>query len=75
MKKEFPKNIEKRPCKICGQKRSYTIPLDTCYECKGRFCYQHISGGQVTDKMGQGEPIRDICDLCIKGSEYHSLSV
>ena len=73
MKKEFPKNIVSRPCKICGHKANYSNPLTTCFECKNRFCYQHITSMQVTKKMKEGDSVRDICDSCIKDSEYYHL--
>ena len=60
-------------CKKCGKGRSYTNPLDKCFECKERFCFEHLYGGAVKDGMKQNEPIRTVCESCFATHKYHSI--
>ena len=58
------KAMPKASCTVCGQKGGYTTPTAKCFECKHRFCYDHINGGQTRSKMAENEEVRDICDKC-----------
>jgi hypothetical protein len=68
------KKSEVRNCTNCGGKKSYTNPFATCFECKKRFCFDCIYGGQVNDKMGENEEIRKICDKCRIQHDYKNLA-
>lgn len=60
-------------CGVCGSWRSYYNSLAKCHECKGRFCYDHINGGQVNDSMKENEKAREVCDECRKKKNYRDL--
>jgi hypothetical protein len=67
------KHPRRAQCSKCGSKKSHTNPMARCWECKRKFCYDHIWGGQINDSMGQNEEIRDICDSCKKAKGYRNL--
>ena len=46
---------ERAQCSECHSKRNYTNPMARCWECKRKFCFKHIWGGQINDKMGHNE--------------------
>jgi len=71
--KDKLKNIPRKLCLICKSKRSYTNPIAKCYECENDFCYNHILGGQVNDKMKENDKIRDVCKKCKHKHSYHSV--
>lgn len=60
-------------CNVCGSSRSYLNPFSSCFECKKRFCFDHIWGGQVNSKMKDNDWIRDICDECRDKHKYKTL--
>ena len=43
------------------------------FECKKFFCFDHILAGQIKKGMGENEEIRDICEICVKTHEYHTI--
>lgn len=45
-----------------------------CWECKKKFCFDHIWGGQLNNKMGENDEIRDICDNCKKVYKYKTIN-
>lgn len=68
-------NLKKTPpkqCAECGKTRSYTNPMAQCYECKGNFCYGHISGGQMNSQMKKTDELRTVCDKCKESGRYTS---
>jgi hypothetical protein len=67
---KYPKNAS---CKICKTRNDYLSPLAICFECKKKFCFDHITCLQVNDKMDENDEVRDICDNCLVGSAYHRL--
>lgn len=72
-KEKWYKNIKKSRCHICDKPQSSTNPIATCYECKEKFCYDHIYGGQINDKMKNTDAIRDICSKCRQKHSYFTL--
>jgi len=44
-----------------------------CNECKKKFCFDHIYGLQINDKMEENEPVKDICEKCKKEHCYRTL--
>ena len=68
--KELPKHNK---CSVCSAQRSYTNPLEKCFECKKRFCYRHIWGGQIKDGMKKDELVRNICESCRKSKGYKTI--
>ena len=59
-------------CTNCKSRKCYTNPFATCYECRKRFCFSCIFGGQW--KKGQeNEPIKDICDKCKAEYAYQTI--
>lgn len=44
-----------------------------CYECRKKFCYDHIFGGQINDEMGENDSIRDVCAICKKLKGYRDM--
>lgn len=67
------RNYKSPGCATCGGTRSYMNPFAKCYECKKRFCYDHIFGGQLLKTMKENEPIRDVCDECKKKFGYYNI--
>ena len=66
-------NKAKARCNICNTPRSYTNPMARCFECKNKFCFDHIYGGQLNDTMTKSTTVRDICDSCKKKFKYESI--
>jgi hypothetical protein len=66
----FPKNIVASKCKVCQRKSGNGTPLSKCFDCKKKFCHEHIWGGQVNAKMKENDPIRDLCNDCKKKGGY-----
>gem|GEM_PF-1614196 len=69
----FRKYPDRGRCATCDSRRSYTNPLARCWECKRKFCYDHIWGLQVNGTMSQNEEVRNICDDCKKLKGYRNL--
>lgn len=65
--------LKKLKCKICDKGQSSTNPIAKCFECGGRFCYDHIYGGQINKEMKKTDPIRDICSECKNKLSYFNL--
>ena len=61
-------------CATCYSRIGYTNPFATCFECKKRFYFDCIWGGQINSKMGKKEEIRSICDSCQKEHHYKTLA-
>ncbi len=60
-------------CFKCNKARRYENPLAKCWECKNKFCYNHINCLQVNDTMKQTEEVRHICDKCKEEHRYRTL--
>jgi len=60
-------------CSKCGSTKRYTNPMARCWECKKKFCFKHIWGGQINETMGGNEQVRDICEDCKKSRGYKTL--
>ena len=77
MDKETIERLKKYPrykkCKKCGSKRSYTNPFDKCYECGGRFCFDHIYGRAIKKGMKINESVRSVCEDCFERLGYSVL--
>lgn len=63
----------KKICEICGSKRNYRNPMAKCYECKKNFCFDHITAGNVNNKMLKGDEVRDVCEADVKKFNYYSI--
>ena len=72
--KERLKNYKPSTCEICGRRSRYTNPLWRCYECRKKFCTDHIYGGQLNASMKKTETIRDICESCKKKFNYYAIN-
>jgi len=76
MKQETIDRLKEIPvtrCAKCDSRRSYTNPMARCYECKKKFCYDHISGLQVNKSMKQNDEVRYVCGDCKISHEYKTL--
>ena len=62
-----------KQCTKCKRKRNGSNPFGKCFECKERFCFDCLWGGQVNDSMSASEEIRDVCDSCKAKYMYRSL--
>jgi len=71
--KERLKNTIRAKCAVCQSGRQYTNPLAKCFECKKKFCFDHINGGQLNKKMKSNETIRDVCADCVKKFNYYDI--
>ena len=71
--KEKLKLMPKSRCAKCNSLRSYRNPLALCFECKKKFCFDHIYGGQFKTGMKQNEEIRTICEKCKKNYRYETI--
>lgn len=71
--KEKLRNIPKSRCSVCDSPRSYTNPMERCFECKKKFCFDHIFTMQVKPNMKNGDPVRDICEKCKTKYNYKNL--
>ena len=66
-------NLRNKPrtvCFKCNSKQRYTNPMAQCWECRQKFCFDHIWSGQINDAMTENETVRDICDNCKKSKKY-----
>lgn len=72
--REQLKNLQVSRCFKCNSVRSHTSPITKCWECKKKFCYNHIFGGQINKGMKKNNCIRDICDECKKEKNYYLIS-
>ena len=73
MKKEVIERLKLIPithCGKCNSIRSYMNPMARCFECKKKFCFDHIYGGQFKKGMKQNEEGRSICEECKKNKGY-----
>jgi len=68
--KERLKKIPRTKCAKCGSKQHYTNPMAKCFECKKKYCFDHIWGIQVNNKMKENDELRNICDECKKKHGY-----
>lgn len=71
--KERLKAIPRAKCFKCNSMRAYTNPIEKCFECKQKFCFQHLFGGQVNSSMGKNDEIRNVCGGCRKKFKYRTL--
>lgn len=71
--KDKLKTLSVTHCAKCDSRRSYTNPMARCYECKKKFCYDHILGAQHRKGMDENEQSRDICENCQKVHKYQSV--
>lgn len=67
------KQIPRPRCFVCGSVRHYTNPVEKCFECKKRFCYEHLWGGQVNEEMKENDEVKKVCEKCRKEFNYYSL--
>jgi len=65
---------QRAKCYKCSKKKNRANPMATCYECKRKFCFEHIWSGQINDEMSKNEKTRDICDECRELKKYRNLS-
>ncbi len=60
-------------CSKCNTIRRYENPLERCYECREKFCYDHIVCGQFNSSMRNNDAVRDLCRECQSKYNYKSL--
>lgn len=65
--------IPQSRCFVCNSPKSYTNPVEKCFECKRKFCYDHLWGGQVNAEMTPNQQVRQVCDECRKKHNYNTL--
>lgn len=63
----------KARCKKCNKAKYYLNPLARCYECKQKYCYDHIFSGQINNLMKDTDEIRNICDQCREVNNYQTI--
>ena len=68
----IPRNGKAR-CKKCNKAKYRLNPLARCYECKQKYCYDHIYGGQINDLMKDTDEVRNICEKCRELKNYQTL--
>jgi len=61
-------------CTICDRPRSHTNPIAKCFECKKKFCFDHIYGGMINNTMDDNEEIRNICFECKDKHNYRDIN-
>ncbi len=71
--KDKLKLIPKVSCFKCKSTISYLNPMDKCFECGNKFCFVHIYGSQINEKMSENEPARSVCESCRTKHGYHLL--
>lgn len=57
-------------CSIDGLQQGGGNPLSPCFECRKRFCFDHILSGQIKNGMKMGESVRNVCEDCAKLHGY-----
>ena len=67
------RGIPRTICFVCKTTQRHTNPMARCFECKNKFCFSHIFGGQVCKSMKENDEIRDVCAKCQKEFKYKSL--
>ena len=60
-------------CFECRSYKRYENPTAMCWECRNRFCYNHINCLQVNSKMKETDEVRHICDKCKAEHGYNTL--
>ena len=68
------KNIPRSKCGTCKKIISHNIPMVRCFECKIKYCFDHIYCNQINDKMKENDMLRDICDKCKEKYGYRRLN-
>lgn len=63
----------KEKCHKCKSPRNYQNPMDICFECSNRFCFDCLNALQVNSQMKADEPVRSVCDNCVKIHKYYRL--
>jgi len=71
--KTLIKKVGRARCSKCRTFRRYENPIAICWECKNRFCYDHINCLQVNSSMKENDEVRYICDKCKIEHEYRTL--
>ena len=69
--RKYPKVV--RRCSICNTPRTYTNPVWKCDQCGKFFCFDHLHGGQVNDKMKENEEVKNICKECKMKYGYYKI--
>ena len=68
--KDKLKNIPRRKCEICKRFKSYTNPLNCCFECKKYFCYDHCDDYLLKNGSDIEGNLRNVCENCAKLFNY-----
>ena len=68
--KKYPKQAR---CYKCDTGASYTNPMIPCFECRKKFCFNHIYSGQINKTMKSNDRVRDICKACKSKYNYKNL--
>ena len=66
-------SMPRSSCAKCHSIKSYTNPMAKCWECKRKFCFDHISCLQVKDGMKQSDEVRNVCKECIEKHGYRTM--
>ncbi len=76
MTKNEPKGLKQLPrpkCAKCNKQKSTINPLERCFECHQRFCFDHLWGGQFKPGMDENEALKAVCDQCRQKLNYQEL--
>ena len=65
--------VPRSVCSECRSRRSYTNPLGKCWECKKKYCFDHLYSLQVNAEMSENEEVRSVCESCRKAHGYWRL--
>lgn len=66
------KLIPRTVCFKCQRKKSYMNPVERCFECGNKFCYDHLFGLQFKEGMSQNQEPRSICEECKVKHNYQT---
>jgi len=62
--------VEKRTCHKC---KARSGPMSRCHKCGNIFCFEHIYGIQVNNKMRDIDRAVDVCEDCKKKYGYFTV--
>ena len=60
-------------CVVCKKFKSYSNPVEKCYECGNKFCLDHLWVGQMKGGMDENEAGRKVCDGCKESYGYQTI--
>lgn len=65
--------VPRAVCSECRSRRSYMNPFGRCWECRQKYCFDHLYSLQVNSEMSENEEVRSVCKDCRKTHGYWTL--